>query len=158
MLLPQDRFEKFGTLLYSVQMWWIVPGLGRSSGVEDGWREAGRSRGGSDDGVGPPEADAAGKLLQQAGDGTGGAGRRRLEAHGGAVGGQEDFPHRLQTGLPLRREGTPGEERDGRKGVMEKGGVGIRERGGSKVRDRGWGELMIDREMRREKKEISEFL
>lgn len=68
-------------------------------------------RRGSDDGVGAAEADPAGKLLQEAGDGAGGAGRRGLEADGGAVGRQEDFPHRLQTGLTLRGEGTPGEGR-----------------------------------------------
>lgn len=61
---------------------------------------------GSNNGVGAPEADAAGKLLQQAGDGAGGAGHRGLEADGGAVGCQEDFPHRLQAGLTLRGEGT----------------------------------------------------
>lgn len=62
---------------------------------------AGGGGGDSDDGVGASEADPTGELLQQAGDGAGGAGRRGLEAHGGAVGRQEDFPHCLQTGLAL---------------------------------------------------------
>lgn len=68
---------------------------------------------GSDDGVVGSEADPAGELLQQARDGAGRAGRRGLETDCGAVGGQEDFPHRLQTGLALRGEGTPGEESRG---------------------------------------------
>lgn len=68
---------------------------------------------GSDDGVVGSEADPAGKLLQQARDGAGRAGRRGLETDCGAVGGQEDFPHRLQTGLALGGEGTPGEESRG---------------------------------------------
>lgn len=70
----------------------------RVASTADGWK---RKEGlmshseGSDDGVCSPQADPAGKLLQQAGDGPRGAGRRGLEAHGGAVGRQEDFPHRL---------------------------------------------------------------
>lgn len=60
-----------------------------------------KAGGRSDNGVVGSEADPTGKLLQQAGDGAGRAGRRRLEAHCGAVGGQEDLPYRLQTGLAL---------------------------------------------------------
>lgn len=73
----------------------------------------GRWARGSDDGVVGSEADPAGELLQQARDGAGRAGRRGLETDCGAVGGQEDFPHRLQTGLALGGEGTPGEESRG---------------------------------------------
>lgn len=83
----------------------------------DGWKQKECLKShwqGSDDGVGAPEADSAGELFQQASDGARGAGRRGLEAHSGAVGCQEDFPHRLQTGLTLRGEGTPGEERGGK--------------------------------------------
>lgn len=76
-----------------------VDGWKRKEGLKSHWE-------GSDDGVGAPEADPAGKLLQQAGDGARGAGRRGREADGGAVGCQEDFPHRLQAGLTLRGEGT----------------------------------------------------
>lgn len=75
----------------------------------DGWRQKEDLKShweGSDDGVGAPEADPAGKLLQQTGDGAWGAGCWGLEANSGAVGCQEDFPHRLQTGLTLRGEGT----------------------------------------------------
>ena len=82
----------------------------------DGWKQEEGLKshwGGSDDGVGASEADPTGKLLQQAGDGSRGALRWRLEAHGGAVGCQEDFPHCLQTGLALRGEGKPGEGRGG---------------------------------------------
>lgn len=71
--------------------------MGGGGARDEGGREGRRS----DDGVVGAEADAAGELLQQAGDGARGAGGRRLEAHCGAVGGQEDFPHRLQTGLTL---------------------------------------------------------
>lgn len=60
-----------------------------------------------DDGVGATQTHPTGKLLQQAGDGTGRAGRRGLEANSGAVGCQEELPHRLQTGLTLRGERTP---------------------------------------------------
>lgn len=89
----------------------------------DGWKqECLKSHWeGSDDRVGAPEANPAGELLQQAGDGARGAGRRGLEAHGGAVGRQEDFPHRLQTGLTLRGEGTPAEERGRREGEETRG-------------------------------------
>lgn len=61
----------------------------------------------SNDGIAATKADAAGKLLQEARDGAGGAGGRGAEPHRGAVGCQEDLPHGLQAGLPLRREGAP---------------------------------------------------
>lgn len=89
------------------------------------WMDGSRKRvwrhieGSLDDGVGASEANPTGKLLQQARDGTGGAGCRGLEAHGGAVGRQEDFPHRFQTGLTLWGERTPGEEKEG--GVETRG-------------------------------------
>lgn len=91
----------------------------------DGWMDGSRKRvwshieRGSNDGIGGPEADPAGELLQQAGDGAGGAGCWGLEANRGAVGRQEDFPHRLQTGLTLRGEGTPGGERGRRERNQE---------------------------------------
>lgn len=99
-----------------------VDGWKQKEGLKSHWE-------GSNDGVGAPKADPSGELLQQAGDGAGGAGRGGLEAHGGAVGCQEDFPHRLQTGLTLRGEGTPGEETGRRKGRKEGG-----EARGSKIR------------------------
>lgn len=91
----------------------------------DGWMDGSRKRvwshieRGSNDGIGGPEADPAGELLQQAGDGAGGAGCWGLEANRGAVGRQEDFPHRLQTGLTLGGEGTPGGERGRRERNQE---------------------------------------
>lgn len=63
----------------------------------------------SDDNVGASEAHPSGELLQQAGDGAGRAGCRGPQAHGGAVGRQEDFPHGLQAGLTLRGKRTPSE-------------------------------------------------
>ena len=76
----------------------------------------GRGEGRSDDGVGATESHPPGELLQQARDGAGGAGCRRLEPHGGAVGRQEHLPYRLQPHLALQRAGTPGGERGGEGG------------------------------------------
>lgn len=73
----------------------------------------GSQRKSSNDGVAATEADPAGKLLQQAGDGAGRAGGRGPEAHGGAVGGQEDLSNRLQAGLAFRRQQAPAGEPDG---------------------------------------------
>ena len=87
-------------------------GDGDVGGCTDGLRSCEQQeRTPSHDVVGSPEAHTAGKLLQEPRDGSGGAGGRRLEAHGGAVGGQEELPHRLQPGLALRQEATPGEGR-----------------------------------------------
>lgn len=82
----------------------------RHESTVDGWKQKEGLKshwgGGSDDGIGASEANPAGKLLQQTGNGAGGAGCRGLEAHSGAVGCQEDFPHRFQTRLTLWGERT----------------------------------------------------
>lgn len=85
----------------------------REKGPRSHWEGRGEGVRGSDNGVVGSETDTTGELLQQARDGAGRAGRRGLETDCGAVGGQEDFPHCLQTGLALGGEGTPGEESQG---------------------------------------------
>lgn len=91
---------------------------------------------GSNDGIGGPETNPAGELLEQARDGTRGAGSWGFKANRRAVGCQEDFPHRLQTGLTLRGEGTPGEE----KGWRERNQKGARQ---GDRKEKGYGEEIL---------------
>lgn len=70
---------------------------------------------GSDNGVGATKADPTGKLLQQAWDGTGRAWRWRFESYCRAIGWKEQFPHCLQSHLPIGYKCAPRKKRERRK-------------------------------------------
>ncbi len=133
---PLNWTEMFGTLLYWDQdtLNNRMDGWKQKEGLTSHWE-------GSNNGIGAPEANPTGKVLQQAWNGSRGAGCWGLEAHGGAVGCQEDFPHRLQTSLTLRGEGAPGAERRRKRKQKSQGAKSIFTFERSKKKDNEKGEL-----------------